>query len=147
MFEIASLLWVVPGIIGLGVYNRWLARRSPQITGLPYLFTVVFFALPYYIVFEFLNNNLKLPVYINIPIIEIEFIISTNLGIQMLVLLLSTFFSILLGYYTAELRNVFISSTLDPFYDSCHLWKKKVVLITLKDNKRVPLLAPGSQAM
>ena len=135
MFQIASLLWVVPGIVGLGVYNRWLTRYSPQITGLPYLFTVVFFALPYYIVFEFLNSNLNLPVYINIPIIEIKFIISTNLYIQTLTLFLSTFFSILLGYYTAELRNKFISYKLDPFYDSCHLWKKKVVLITLKDSK------------
>ena len=51
MLNIDSLIWVVPGITGLWVYNRYLSLHINQIEGWAYLFTVVFHAVPSYYLF------------------------------------------------------------------------------------------------
>ena len=48
MFDIALLIWVVPGTAGLWFYNRFTARQYYQLEGWEYLFAVMFFATPYY---------------------------------------------------------------------------------------------------
>ncbi len=52
MFDIELLIWVVPGIVGLSLYNRSINRKYYQLEGWEYLFAVVFFAIPYYVLID-----------------------------------------------------------------------------------------------
>ena len=126
MLDIAVLLWVVPGVMGLWAYNRWLSYRLPQVEGWGYLFTVVIIASPYYFIFELLlilGDTLDSP--------EIE-----RLFIRFVGLLLSVLITILLARYAAYIRNKYYAEEpADPFYSCCYAWKGKLIFITLKNRK------------
>jgi len=126
MLDIAVLLWVVPGVMGLWAYNRWLSYRLPQVEGWGYLFTVVIIASPYYFIFEIL---LILGDTFDSPEIE-------RLFIRFVGLLLSVLITILLARYAAYIRNTYYAEEpADPFYSCCYAWKGKLIFITLKNRK------------
>ena len=126
--SIENLIWVVPGLIGLWVYNYQLAVKFPHTEGWAYLLAVVFFAFPYYLIKPLQPFNIKIFSW------EI-WRVSDNWE----VLMVSAVACGLFGFIVASLRNIWqpeLSS--DPFHDNCILWQEKLVFITL-DSKRTYL--------
>ena len=131
--NIINLAWVIPGVVGLGAYNRWLLRTRPQAEGWAYLFSVVVFALPSYYVFEILSVIASFKCFSTTA--ECSFtLLSAELLLSMLIALLSVLTALLLGYLIAHIANM-SKSSLDPFHECCYLWKKEFVYVTLKNNK------------
>ena len=123
MLSIETLIWVIPGLIGLWVYNYKLAVKLPHTEGWPYLLKVVFFAFPYYLI------KLSQP-------FNWEFGGIPNDG---WVLIVSVPVCGILGFIVAFLRNKMLPKVpSDPFHDNCILWREKLVFITL-DSKRIYL--------
>ena len=131
--NIINLAWVIPGVVGLWAYNRWLLITRPQAEGWAYLFSVVVFALPSYYVFEILSVSASFKCFSTTA--ECSFtLLSAELLLSMSIALLSVLFAGLLGYCVARVINIGKSS-LDPFHECCYLWEREVIYITLKNNK------------
>ena len=129
MLDITSLIWTIPGFLGLLAYNRKLSRKHRQAEGWAYLFSVVVFAAPYYFILElqkWLLNYLDSSGYV-FHILEP--------WINPLGLIVSIICSIWLANEYAKLKNKHDPRILDPFQNCCYLWKKKFVFITLENNK------------
>ena len=120
--NIINLAWVIPGVVGLWAYNRWLLITRPQAEGWAYLFSVVVFALLSYYVFEILSVSASFKCFSTIKCSFFE------------KLSFYTLTALLLGYCAAFINN-FGKSSPDPFHECCYLWKREVVYVTLKNNK------------
>ena len=125
MLHILNLIWVIPGIVGLWTYNRWLNKTHHQAEGWAYLFAVVVFAMPGYYIFEIspISDSYKC-----LSLAQCGF---TKFSIELFSSILLAF---LLGYFFAFIGNIRKFSP-DPFHECCYLWRKEPVLITLKNNK------------
>ena len=116
MFNITLLIWVVPGIVGLWFYNRSINRNYYQLEGWEYLFAVVFFAIPYYVLITIWPDQ------------------------QRLYGLIQLFFSIILsaalGWFLARIKNKYFDDpTPSTFYNCCFSWYQKLVFVTLSNRK------------
>ena len=121
--SIENLIWVIPGLIGLWVYNSISAAKFPYTGGWAYLLGVVFFAFPYYLIK--LSKPFSLEIW-GIP----------NDG---WILIVSGAVCGIFGFIVASLRNKwFPKVSSDPFHDNCISWREKLVFITL-DSKRIYL--------
>ena len=124
MLVIDNLIWVIPGFFGFFAYKRRLKLNFPPV-GWPYLFTVVIFGLPHYLIFELF-----------------ELLLSNAKELEFLVHICTLFFSVpsavLLAEVLVRLQTKLGVPIPDPFYNSCFTWKNKPVLITL-ENKKVYL--------
>ena len=122
MLQIDTIIWVVPGIAGLLVYNRFIKRHYKRLEGWQYLFTVVFFATPYYII-----SMVPPP-----PCFDGW----SELSLELIKLLFSIISSVVLGGLACWFNNrVLKLSTLSTFHDCCLSWHKKHVFITLQNHK------------
>ena len=120
MFDIALLIWVVPGTAGLWFYNRFTARQYYQLEGWEYLFAVMFFATPYYFLMIIFPEQ--------------------TLFYAFLKLFLSFFiFSPALGFLAAKVRTYksfgFHALTHSTFHNCCYSWYRKPVFVTLSNRK------------
>ena len=128
MLDINKLIWVVPGIVGLWVYNSFLVVKLPQPEGWNYIFAIVFFASPYYILLNY-------PILLDPLIVWLDW---PFLATKDVVLVVAIIASALFGLGLAAFRNLasahFVSS--DPLHNNCALWREKLVFITL-ENKEI----------
>ena len=123
--NINNLFGVIPGIIGLWAYNRWLNTTRPQAEGWAYLFAVVIFAMPSYYIFEISPVSESFKCFSDGKCGFIKFLLE---------LILSILLAIMLGRLSAYIRNK-SKSSLDPFHGCCYLWRNQIVYITLKNDK------------
>ena len=124
----SSLIWLVPGVIGLWAYNRWLSQSLPQVEGWAYLFAVVIFATPHYFIVELLMISANSFKFLDASELRELYLRFAGLFVSILV-------TILLARYFAAAKNKYSTPIPDPFYRCCYLWRKKIVFITLKSER------------
>ena len=122
MLNLHNILWVVPGIIFIFIYNKRRPETNINLSGWPYVFFLVFMAsitwLPSeWIVthwFSGLNESLQKIIILSVAVI------------------LSFIFSLCM-------RWKFVQKMLPPIYDNfykkCIEWENEIVLLTLKNGK------------
>ena len=116
MFDIELLIWVVPGIVGLWFYNRSINQKYYQLEGWEYLFAVVFFAIPYYVLVTIWHNQ--------------------QWFYEPLQLLFSVILSAALGWFFAWIKNKYFDGpTPSTFHNCCYSWYRKPIFVTLRNRK------------
>ena len=133
MLDIETLIWVIPGMVGLWTYNLKLTIKLPHTEGWTYLLAVVFFAFPYYVFLKYPPEDI-----INWFFSYFFEILEPMHLNDVWVLVVSSIVSAGLGYVVAHFRNTRNKTTVDTFHDSCTSWLEKLVFITL-DNKKIYL--------
>ena len=134
MLNIDTLIWVIPGMVGLRAYHKELLVKLPQPEGWVYLVSVVFFALPYYL----LNLLTFAVLHLLIPAELIDHL-AISVPTDLAILAISIFICHLFGCFVAILiNNKERDASLDPFHDNCTQWREQLVFITL-DSKRIYL--------
>ena len=136
MLAIESIIWTVPGMAGLLVYNKFLDRSYRQIEGWQYLFATVFFAIPYYVIQELPSDSFftEGKLSINLEILFYSVCLSAAWGLGV-VWIRHRYRKIVASFKKSSTYQSDKISTRSQFHDCCYAWENAFVLITLKSHK------------
>ena len=122
MLALDSILWVVPGFVFTIVYNKKRPSKAINLSGWPYVFTLVLIA-----VFTWL---------------PIKTLITDSFGKSLCPTLLTVFLSILASsilailYLRLSIKFAWMAPSIhDTFCNQCIEWENKLVIVTLRNNK------------
>lgn len=123
MLDLHNILWVIPGLFFIYLYNRFRPNNKKAMTvnlsGWPYLFFLVFIAALTWLPAEFIAEKY------NFADKEIFILIIAILLTAILLLLAQIEFIAKLIFLPVE----------DNFYKKCIEWENKEILLTLKNGK------------
>ena len=130
MLEIYNILWVVPGVIFVSIYNRSRPGQAINLLGWPYIFSLVILSVVTWFPAEFLSQFFS---------IEIEVLNSTqnkllNISVVLGFSVIFTFFWLLI-FQWGWFAKLILPAVYDDFYTQCLEWRKKPILVTLKNGK------------
>ncbi len=130
MLDLHNILWVIPGVIFIHLYNIRRPEKSISLSGWPYLFFLVVFATLTWLPSEFIvqTNFLKIKTF---------FISIFNSNEKIIILLVSIFLSViwfLFAQWKWVTQWIFLS-THDNFHKQCIKWENEEILLTLKNGK------------
>ena len=130
MWDLYSILWVVPGFFFISIYNRRRPEGAINLSGWPYIFLIVVVAsltwIPSGLVIEF-----------NFWSIKSLFIDKLGIHEQIVTLPIAILFSIfwLLCSQWKRVTNLVFPVIHDNFYKRCMEWENKAVILSLKNGK------------
>ena len=128
MLDLHNILWVIPGVIFIYLYNKWRPESTIDLSGWPYIFFLVVIAavtwFPAELSIEFFYNLDNPSSY-------------SLLQQKGIVLIVSIIFVALLLLIT---QNRFIAYRIffkakDNFYKKCIEWEDEEILLNLKNGK------------
>ena len=125
MLDLNNLLWVLPGITFVYIFNHRRPSRSITLSGWPYVFSLVFFATCIWIPIQ---NFFEQSFVTDCFGLWSNFVLALT---SMAVSALAAFFFTL----NKEFSGYFIPSSYDNFIDSCISLEKNIVIVSLKNNK------------
>ena len=130
MFDLHNVLWVVPGVIFIHIYNIRRPGYAISLSGWPYLFFLVIIACVTWLPAEFIiqSNFLNSKIFL-IDTLHIEE--KTALLLIAIIISISLF---LIAQLESITKRVF-TSVEDNFYKKCIEWENKFILLSLKNNK------------
>ena len=129
MLELHNVLWVIPGVIFIHLYNKRRPEDTISLSGWPYLFFLVVIASLTWLPAEFIVKT---------DILNIKTFVK-NVGfnektIILLIAIICAFMWFLLAQWGTVFRWIFLPAH-DNFYKKCIEWENKEVLLTLKNGK------------
>ena len=126
MLELYNIIWVVPGVVFIHVYNKRRPALSINLSGWSYIFSLVIIAVLLWLP---VSNTLEVwQWYVNLSTGWQNFIISVFSG----------FFACLLALLFTSwdwLAKFNFLPVYDVFFINCINWEKKPVIIGLKNDK------------
>ena len=130
MLELNNVLWVIPGVIFIHLYNKRRPDDSISLSGWPYLFFLVVIASLTWLPAEAI---------VKADILNIKNFFASNFGIneKTSVLLIANVCSImwfLFAQFEAVSKWIFLKA-YDNFYKKCVEWENKEIFLTLKSEK------------
>jgi len=119
MWNLHDVLWVIPGVIFIHLYNKRRTNDTISLSGWPYLFFLVVIA--------------------SFTWLPAELIVENDNGLinKILVLFVSIFFTLVL-FCVAQMKVIYQWIFLpehDNFYKKCIEWENKEILLNLKNGK------------
>ena len=121
MLELHNFLWVIPGVIFIHMYNKKRPHDTINLSGWPYVFSLVLIAYLTWLPSEFIIESKNI------------------LGIEKNIVLplISVLISIILFFISqCEIIAKWIFVPIhDNFYKKCVEWENEIVLLTLKNGK------------
>ncbi len=130
MLEIYNILWVIPGVIFISIYNRRRPGQAINLSGWSYVFSLVIISIvtwfPAEFIAQFFSTHLTI---LNDKQNQLLNMLSV-LGIAVVF----TFFWLLL-FQWGMIAKLILPSVYDDFYTKCLEWKEKAILLTLKNGK------------
>ncbi|MCZ0932102.1 MAG: hypothetical protein OXJ52_03000, partial [Oligoflexia bacterium] len=130
MLELHNVLWVIPGVIFIHLYNKRRPDDTISLSGWPYLFFLVVIASLTWLPAEFI-------VKANVLSIKTVFIGNLEINektIMLLIAIICAFMWFLFAQWGAVSRWIFLPA-YDNFYKKCIEWENKEILLTLKNEK------------
>ena len=134
MLDLNNVLWVIPGVIFIYLYNKRRPNDTISLSGWPYIFFLVVIATLTWLPIEFFYKanffNIKTS-FDNFDIIENYFIE------DIFTLSFSVIFSVIL-FFIAQNRTIakwIFPSVQDNFYKKCVEWENEDIILTLKNGK------------
>lgn len=130
MLELHNVLWVIPGVIFIHLYNKRRPDDSISLSGWPYLFFLVVIASLTWLPAEFI---------VKVDILNIKTFFVNNLSVNekipiLLIAIIHSVMWFLFVQWRVVSRWVFLS-VYDNFYKKCIDWENKEILLTLKNEK------------
>ena len=139
MLELYNIFWVIPGVVFVSIYNRRRPWRAINLSGWPYIFTLVLIAAltwfpAEWIMFKSLCSGEEACSFIEICSKKIPVSVFSQ---KLIILLMSVIFSIILFLLVqAEwIGKMILPVVYNYFYTKCIEWKRKPILLTLKNGK------------
>ena len=123
MLDIHNILWVVPGVIFIYLYNKRRPSQSIDLSGWSYIFFLVFIAVPTWLPSEWLSNFL----------FEKNELVN-ELTASILFSIIVSFMLFLIIQRQSILEKVIIP-VQDNFYKKCIEWENEEIILTLKNDK------------
>ena len=134
MLNLQNILWVIPGVVFIYLYNRRRPNDAISLSGWPYIFFLVIIAALTWLPVECLYKS----DFFNIKTFFETFDITKNTLIEdSFILLIAVIFSIILFLIAQneKITNLIFPSTYDNFYKKCVEWENEEILLTLKNGK------------
>ena len=130
MVDLYDILWVVPGVIFIHLYNKRRPEDTINLSGWPYLFLLVIIAsLTWLPAGSMIASNV-----LNIKSLFVNMMKIDERTIQLLIAVVFAFMLFLFVQLDLISRWVFLREH-DNFYKKCIEWENKLVLLTLKNSK------------
>ena len=130
MLDLHSVLWVIPGVVFIHLYNKRRPEDTISLSGWPYLFSLVVIATLTWLPAEFIIKN-------DILNSKTLFVNTLNIGQSTVTLLIATILAVI-WFVPAQWRIasqwIFLPA-YDNFYKKCIEWENKEILLTLKNGK------------
>ena len=130
MLDLGNILWVIPGVVFISIYNRRRPKQAINLLGWPYIFSLVIISTVTWLPAEFIIQIYS----INMEILNLKQEGILRLWIVLITSLLFTFLLLLLFQWGAFAKFI-LPPVYDDFYTKCCEWKEKAVLLTLKNGK------------
>ena len=127
MLDLHNILWVIPGVVFINVYNRRRPDETIVLSGWPYLFFLVVIASLAWLPSEWIM--LKVAGWTSVEIsnaAEQIITLTTSLAATAVLLLFAQW---------EPVANMIFSPEQDNFYRKCIEWENHAVLLTLKSGK------------
>ena len=129
MLELYNVLWVIPGVIFIYLYNRSRPNDSISLSGWPYIFLLVFIAILTWLPAEaIVENDFWLSNF------SIQFLCIGHKTTTLLIAIAISFILFLISKLKPVERLIFPSAH-DNFYKKCIEWENEEILLTLKNEK------------
>ena len=130
MLDLHNVLWVIPGVIFIHLYNKRRPDDTISLSGWPYLFFLVVIAALTWLPSEFIikNDVLKSKTF---------FVNTLNIDQNTVTLLIAIICAViwfLIAQWGVASRWIFLLAH-DNFYKKCIEWENKEILLTLKNGK------------
>ncbi len=130
MLELHNVLWVIPGVVFIHLYNKRRPDDAISLSGWPYLFFLVVIATLTWLPAEFIVKS---------DFLSIKTFFVSNTGVNektiiLLIAIICAFMWFLFTQWGAVSRWIF-SPAYDNFYKKCIEWENKEILLTLKNEK------------
>ena len=131
MLDLGNILWVIPGVVFISIYNRRRPQQAINLSGWPYIFSLVIISTVTWLPAEFI-----IP-FVYFGKIEILSTHQNMILMGLMTLTISLFFTFLLlsFFQSGALARLILPPVYDDFYTKCFEWKEKAVLLTLKNGK------------
>lgn len=130
MWDLHGILWVIPGVIFISIYNRRRPEMAINLSGWPYIFFVVVLAAITWLPAELI-------LHFNIWSSKSFFIKKLCINESIVTLLIAILFSFfwLICTQWKRIAELVFPPVYDNFYRKCTEWHKKAILLTLKNGK------------
>lgn len=144
MLDFHNILWVIPGVVFVSIYNRNRPGRALNLSGWSYIFSLVFIASLTWLPAEFLSKGIFswLGTFDSLKML-FQWMHESNLNAQqdqvqaVQTLITSIFFSFV-WLLLVQWKVIFIMvfpPIHDNFYNKCIEWENEEVLLTVKNGK------------
>ena len=121
MLELEKLLWVLPGVIFIHIYNKRRPIDSINLSGWSYIFSLVVVATIVWLPTESLISRIDASEYLQ------------NIISSIIAILVSALLAILFSFEKIS-KFVFLP-VYDIFFINCIKWENKPVILSLKNDK------------
>ena len=147
MWELHNVLWIIPGVIFIHLYNRrrpFAHESAIQLSGWPLVFALTIIAsvtwLPAELVSQKIFELLKVFDWIEILFAWLSTIVpnaetETVRHIQTLLTSIVFTFILLMVVQTGSIARIIFPSVHDNFHSRCVEWENKAIILTLKNGK------------
>ena len=130
MLELHNVLWVIPGVVFIHLYNKRRPDDAISLSGWPYLFFLVVIASLTWLPAEFI---------VKADSLNIKTFFVSNLGVNektviLLIAIICAVMWFLFAQWGAISRWIFLPA-YDNFYKKCIEWENKEIFLTLKNEK------------
>ncbi len=130
MLEIYNILWVIPGVIFISIYNRRRPGQAINLLGWSYVFSLVMISIVTWFPAEFIAQFFST----HFTVLNETQNQLLNMLIVLSIAIAFTFFWLLL-FQWGMIAKLVLPSVHDDFYTKCLEWKEKAILLTLKNGK------------
>ena len=127
MLDLHNILWVIPGLVFINIYNRKRPDETIMLSGWPYLFFLVVIASLSWLPSEWII--LKTTSWTGIEIFK-----PAKQIITLVISLMITGFWLLVAQWE-PIANMIFTPAQDNFYKKCIEWESYAILLTLKNDK------------
>lgn len=121
MLELQKLLWVLPGVIFIHIYNKRRPIGSINLSGWSYIFSLVVVATIVWLPTEGLINKIDISEYLQ------------NIISSIIAILVSALLAIL--FASEKISKFVFLPVYDIFFINCIKWENKPVILSLKNDK------------
>ena len=122
MLNLNNILWVIPGVLFIFLFNKHRPQKSISLSGWPYVFFIVVIASITWLPAEWILKFISYKSIICIPF-------------QLIISVLISFILFLLVNWSKSIAHLISLPVNDNFYNKCIEWENKSIILTLKNGK------------